>query len=230
MQEHDVCRRGLTTLALTGLLAYGSSACLAPGPPPSIRWFSASADRPVTELGTSATAHVSAPQESDGVNGDGEPSAGDDGASRGSLRLRRVTAARHLGERIAWRQGTEYGFQELARWTELPDAVVARGLERALFESGAYVRDGRAELALDVEVRAFEEVRPGPGGGSRMARVELALLLSGVGDRALLDRTLAAEVPLAADGSEALAEAIRVAIADVTEATVTLVSTAALGP
>jgi len=231
MMKDSVLRQSaLVTVALGVLVAYGASACLTPGPPPSIRWFSASADRPMAELGQSETAPASAPR-SEGEASEGEASEGVVNSSRTALRLRRVTAARHLGERIAWRQGAEYGFQELARWTELPDAVVARALERVLFESGAFLRDGRAELALDVEVRAFEEVRPaGRGNGPRSARVELALLLTGVGDRALLDRTLAAEAPLQGEGGEALADAIRCAIAEVTGATLTTVSASTHGP
>lgn len=222
MMKDQIARSSaLARLALCVASAFGIASCLTPGPPPSIRWFSASADRPVAELDVSATEHASAPKS--GV-GEGE---GEDRAQRETLRLRRVTVARHLGERIAWRRGAEYGFQELARWTELPDAVVARALERALFETGAFQRDGRAELALDVEVRAFEEVRPAQGNGPSFARVELALLLSGVGDRALIDRTLAAETPLEGEGGEALAAAIERAIAEVTGATLKLVSAAA---
>jgi ABC-type uncharacterized transport system auxiliary subunit len=205
--HHHVRPSVLETFVCCALVWGVASACsLAPGPPPPIRWFSASSDRP-----------VDAP-----VEAQPEPPV--------SLRLRRVTAARHLGERIAWRRGVEYGFHDLARWTELPDAVVARALERALFESGAFVRDGRADLALDVDVRAFEEVRDGEGRETRAARVELAVLLSGSGDRAWVDRTLAAEVPLEGEDGAALATAIRLAIAEVTEATLTLVTASANGP
>jgi ABC-type uncharacterized transport system auxiliary subunit len=111
----------------------------------------------------------------------------------------------------------------------LPDAVVGRALERALFESGAFLRDGRAETALDVEVRAFEEVRPSAGSGSRVARVELALLLSGVGERAVLDRSVLAEVPLDDEDAGAIAPAIQRAIAEVTGSAIVLLTAATSG-
>lgn len=179
---------------VTGFGCATTTSCsLTPAPPPAIRWFTV----PVAEAGPALSGAESAP--------------------RPALRLRRVTAARHLGERMAWREGVEYGYRELERWTELPDALVGRALERALFEAGPFQRDGRAELALDVEVRAFEELR----GPRPVARVELGLVLAAGGERAAVDRTVRADAPLAdleggarpRDVAEAMGAAVEAAIA-----------------
>ncbi|MEZ6018454.1 MAG: ABC-type transport auxiliary lipoprotein family protein [Planctomycetota bacterium] len=161
---------------------------LLPDPPPRIRWFSAAPER-VSAI--DAAVLVDAPV---------------------ALRLRRVTAARHLGERMAWRTGQEYGFRELERWTELPEAVVSRTLERELFESGVFLRDGRAVLALDVEVRAFEEAPAGSAAPRPRAYIELGVLLTGAGDRALVDRAVTALVELEGEGPAALARAMCAAV------------------
>jgi ABC-type uncharacterized transport system auxiliary subunit len=71
----------------------------------------------------------------------------------------------------------EVGFYDDSRWTERPEAYVARALDRALFGSGRlrHVLAGPAPV-LDVRVLAFEEVRA-QSGSSRRARVALAVLL-----------------------------------------------------
>jgi len=192
----------VTWLARTATLAALAvlSACgLLPPPPPTIRWFSPlpPSAASVAPLDTAA------------------------GSSATPLRIRRVEAARHLGERFAWRRGPEVGYLELARWTEFPEALVAHALERELFESGDFVRDGRAALALDVEVRSFEEARVAGKPTDRdrgSARIELALRLVGVGERALLDRSFVVMVPLAGEGTEAFVAAMAEALAGATSA------------
>lgn len=182
-----------TPCAAACLALFALGACsLLPKPAPTIRWFSA----------------TPASEPSDWAQPD------DPEATRtvATLRLRRVTAARHLGERIAWRRDVEFGYRDLERWTELPDVVVAGALERRLFETGAFARDGRATLALDVDVRGFEEARD-----VGAARIELYVLLSGPGDRALIDRTVVAEVSLDGDGPEDLAAAMRRALVSAVE-------------
>ena len=92
-------------------------------------------------------------------------------ASRGQLRLARVTASSHLHHRIAVRRSVvELGLYEARRWGETPEVYVRRSLERALFEvRGIREITGGASLALDVDVLAFEEV----GGRPPRGRVQL---------------------------------------------------------
>jgi ABC-type uncharacterized transport system auxiliary subunit len=78
-----------------------------------------------------------------------------------SLRLGRVTAARHLREKLAYRDSAyELGYYDDLRWTDKPDTYLRRALRAALFE------DHRAQqivagpgLTLEVELDAFEEVK-----------------------------------------------------------------------
>jgi cholesterol transport system auxiliary component len=95
---------------------------------------------------------------------------------RARLRLGRVTAAGHLRERIAFRDGPhELGFYEDRRWTERPEAYVRRELERRLFDEAALDRTlDPSAPTLDVELLSFEEVRR-PGGP--FGHVELRVVL-----------------------------------------------------
>jgi cholesterol transport system auxiliary component len=133
------------------------------------------------------------------------------------LRLGRVEPAAHLEERIAYRVGEiELGYFDDRRWTEPPEQLVRRALERELFESQAFRRviSGSAPT-LDVAVLSFEELRQEP----RRARLSLLVTLHDE-RRALLERSFTFEAPLAAgassDEGRALAQAMAVALGHVT--------------
>jgi ABC-type uncharacterized transport system auxiliary subunit len=189
--------KAANTLSLIMLALVGCS--LTPGPAPAIRYFSAMPELASYPLGTGTRAG---------------------GETWQTLRIRRVTAARHLGERFVWRDGEEYGQRDLERWTELPEAVIGRALEQALCESGRYRRDGRAELAIDVEVRGFEERR---SPGARAAVVEIGLQVTGVGDRAVIDTALRAEVPLETADPREIARAMHKAVVRVVSEAVAVI-------
>ncbi|MGA3121857.1 MAG: ABC-type transport auxiliary lipoprotein family protein [Polyangiaceae bacterium] len=77
------------------------------------------------------------------------------------LRLGRVSAAAYIKDEIVFRNSIyEIGYYEGRRWTDKPESYVRRELARALFD-----RRGIRQIAygagatLDVDVRAFEEVR-----------------------------------------------------------------------
>jgi len=179
-------------IALSAAVVALAACGLTPGPAPAIRLYTAMPEGP--------------PASADFAG----PATQATSAVRPPLRIRRVSAARHLGERFVWRAGDEYGQRELERWTELPEAVVGRALERALFESGRFRRDGRAELALDIEVRRFEERRsPAP----RAVIVALGVLVTGAGERAVLDTTATVEEALRGDGAAEVAQAMQRAVA-----------------
>jgi ABC-type uncharacterized transport system auxiliary subunit len=92
-------------------------------------------------------------------------SAADSDASplRGAvtLRLGRVTAAAHLGERMVYRSGSrEIGFSDERRWTAPPDWYLRRALSAALFErEGVHRSVGSGGITLDIELTDFEELR-----------------------------------------------------------------------
>jgi ABC-type uncharacterized transport system auxiliary subunit len=124
-------------------------------------------------------------------------------AERAPLRLREVTAADHLRERMVWATpAQEYGFYEQARWTEAPAAFVDAALGRALFEQGPFRRAAGADApVLDVHVAAFEEViDPDRAEGRHDARVALRVLLTGPEGQALVERTFVGAAPVT--GSE----------------------------
>ncbi len=130
---------------------------------------------------------------------------------RAPLRLREVTAADHLRERMVWATpAQEYGFYEQARWTEAPAAFVDAALGRALFEQGPFTRAAGADApVLDVHVAAFEEViDPDRADGGHDARVALRVLLTGPEGQALLERTFVGAAPVAASEPESAAAAI----------------------
>jgi ABC-type uncharacterized transport system auxiliary subunit len=129
-----------------------------------------------------------------------------------SLRLGRVVGGPELGEEIAWRDSPmEVGFYDNSRWTERPEAYVARALDRALFGSGRlrHVLAGPAPV-LDVRVLAFEEVRP-QSGGPRRARVTLSVLLHDERN-ALLEQRFTQEVEVQGGKIEQLVQGLGLAM------------------
>jgi cholesterol transport system auxiliary component len=91
------------------------------------------------------------------------------------LRLGRVRAGSHLGERIVYHQApNELGFYEDRRWTEPPEEYLRRSLARTLFEERRlrHVVTGPAPT-LEVELSAFEEIRSSP----KVARVRVTARL-----------------------------------------------------
>ncbi len=106
------------------------------------------------------------------------------------LQLGQVSSASHLDERIAYRlSGSEVGFYDDRRWTEIPEAYLRRALDRELFEQRGLERivTGSAPT-LDVELTAFEELRGKPG----KARVTLSFSLHDE-RRSLLERSINVE-------------------------------------
>lgn len=125
------------------------------------------------------------------------------------LKLGQVSSASHLDERMAYRVGgSEMGFYDERRWTEIPEAYLRRALTRDLFEQRALSRIVSGDApTLDVELTAFEELRGRP----TQARVTLHFSLRDE-RRSLLERTLELEQPVAegagADPAQRLAEAL----------------------
>jgi cholesterol transport system auxiliary component len=153
------------------------------------------------------------------------PAAGEQQAQPLELRMGRIEPAAHIEERMAYRvSATELGYYDDRRWTEPPEEFVRRALEEELFERRGFQRviSGDAPT-LDVEVLSFEELRQ----GAPRARLSLAVTLRN-DRRALLDRTISVDVPLAqkaasgqpepgdADDAPALAEAMADALARAT--------------
>src|SRR5687767_15244825 len=96
------------------------------------------------------------------------------------LRLREVTAAAHLHERMVWAEPDgEYGFYEGARWTEPPSAYVETAVTQALFEQGRFRRQSGADAPiLDVHLMAFEEIVGEDGSDAHhAARVAIRVVL-----------------------------------------------------
>lgn len=127
------------------------------------------------------------------------------------LRVRPVTAAVHLRDRMVWRRSeAEFGFHELSRWTQPPARWVDQWLARELFEQRGMRRAvAGAHPLLRVELLAFDEVLE----PERAARVELAALLSDPHGVALLERTYVAELPIDARGPSGVARAMGAALA-----------------
>ncbi len=126
------------------------------------------------------------------------PSSSPSAAAGLDLRLGQIESATHLEERIAYRvSDTELGYYEDRRWTEPPEQFVRRALESELFETRGVNRVvSGACPTLDIELSSFEELRERP------PRVRLALSFSLRDDRrALLERTLVVEKPIAAGTS-----------------------------
>jgi ABC-type uncharacterized transport system auxiliary subunit len=186
--------RGALLTALAGTLTLGCAA-LSKSTPLEIRYFTPEAEPAEAQISQPAAA----------------------GAPTASLRLGRVVGGPELGEEIAWRESPmEVGFYDDSRWTERPEAYVARALDRALFGSGRlrHVLAGPAPV-LDVRVLAFEEVRA-QSGSSRRARVALAVLLHD--DRTvLLEQRFTHEVEVRGGKIEQLVQGLALAMHEVVE-------------
>mgnify|MGYP000125221907 CR=1 FL=1 len=131
------------------------------------------------------------------------------------LRLGQVTSATHIDERISYRlSGSEVGFYDDRRWTELPEAYLRRALEHELFEQRGLQRIVTgAGPSLDVELTAFEELRGKP----TRARVTLTFSLRDE-RRSLLEKSLRLErevtAQAGADPEQSLAATLSAALAD----------------
>lgn len=129
------------------------------------------------------------------------------------LRLGQISSASHLDERIAYRVGgSEMGFYDDRRWTEIPEAYLRRALDRELFEQRGLSRIVNGEgPTLDVELTAFEELRSKP----LKARVTIAFSLRDE-RHSLIERTLDIEQPVSgqrgADPARQLAETMTAAL------------------
>lgn len=153
------------------------------------------------------------------VSASGAPSG-----ERSPLRLREVTGAEHLSQRMVWTTSREYGFYEEALWTEKPAAYVESALARALFEQGPFRRaSGAKAQVLDVHVDAFEEVVVAD---THVARVTLHLVLSDPDGQALVERTLTGEEPCASGDPAEVARATGEAMKEAVGATLEAVSAA----
>jgi cholesterol transport system auxiliary component len=162
------------------------------------------------------------------------------GAHALQLRLGRVNAASYIRDRIVFRDSkVEVGYFDDLRWTEKPEAYLRDHLSDAFFEDEAVQEIvGGLGPTLDVDLRAFEEVRD----ARRVARVSISWVLrddavvllrdSFVIDRPMGDsssKTPAREVAIGL--SAALDDAIdRIVKAVVPKLAVTPSATADLGP
>lgn len=128
-------------------------------------------------------------------------------ADDGTVRLAPVTGAVALRDRIMWRRSdVELGYYENERWTEPPAGYLARAVTRELFEVRRVPRGGRmAPLEAVVTLTAFEEVLL----PKHSARVAISVsLVDTAAQRSLLERTVEAVEPVAAETSEAMARAM----------------------
>jgi cholesterol transport system auxiliary component len=161
----------------------------------------------------------------------GESPEADAGDSHPRLRLGRVSAGKHLRERIAFRSSEhELGYYDDRRWTEQPDVYLRRALAAALFERrglGRVVSGGAP--TLEVELLAFEEVR----GERPRARLRAVVMLRDQ-SAGRLERTIGVEraVPEVESDqqpealAQALAETLRVAVEQIAALVVTELSAA----
>ncbi len=130
--------RALAWLAFTGTMV--GCALTSKSDSVVLRYFS-----PVSTLARTTTTDAEAPR----------------AAPELALRLGRVTAARHLKEKIAFRDSAyELGFYDDLRWTEKPEAYLRRALRTSLFEEHRVVqRVSGVGLTLDIDLDAFEELK-----------------------------------------------------------------------
>jgi uncharacterized lipoprotein YmbA len=190
-----------TIILLCCLAANGCLSKLGAGDPTPIRFYSA------------------APAVGE-VTGD---AAGEPGPS---LRMRRVTAAVHLRERMVWRaDDVEYGFYESRRWTEQPAAWVEAALANELAGAhGVVCTEHVGALTLDVNLIGFEEVLSPHG-----ARVGLELNLTSRDGAKLLATRVEANVPIARDEGGEVARSMRKALQDAVTEAATAVAAALAG-
>ena len=192
-------------LLLSALSVCGCAA-LSKSSPLEIRYYTPEMDPPETGA-RSSEPRSSAPQPGSPQRPSGPPQPA---SSALALRLGRVSGGPQLGEQIAWRDSpVEVGFYDGSRWTERPEAYVARALDHALYGEGRGLRHVLAGAApvLDVRVLAFEEVRTAP----RRARVTLSVLLHDERN-ALLEQTFTREVALTGEGMDPLVRALSTAL------------------
>jgi cholesterol transport system auxiliary component len=138
------------------------------------------------------------------------------GATTAELRLGRITAASHLGERIVFRDSKyELNFYEGRRWSEEPEAFLRRALAQSLFEEHGLRRiiSGTGPT-LDVELTEFAELKRSPP----VARVAATYVLF---DSRVVRReaTLAVELPVAGgkDAAEVLVRTLSLALDQIVE-------------
>ncbi len=139
------------------------------------------------------------------------PTAGEEAPE---IRLGRVSAASHLRERFVVRSSdVAVDFDEVRRWTERPEVYLRRRLSRSLFEQRG-MRQGMNYLSpvLDVELTAFDEVKPSEG----EHRVRVAVMYAIHDERAVFGgETYAADLKVAGEGDEAVVRAFSIALDDV---------------
>ncbi len=132
------------------------------------------------------------------------------------LKIGHITAASYLDERMVYRDSAfELGYYEEKRWTEVPEEYLRRRLERALFEErGLRHVVGGAAPTLEVELRAFEEIRK----PKRIARVQVHVRLQ---DARLVrwEETVTIDRPVTesdkGDPADAMVEAVGLALVSV---------------
>lgn len=131
-------------------------------------------------------------------------------ATASGVRLEAVTGTPFLRERMAWRSSTvEYGLYEQQRWSETPPRYVQRALENALRATpGLRLTDALDAPVLRVDVVAFDEVLA----PERVARVALVVSLRDRGRTRLVDRTFAADAPIAGHDGAGTATAMGAAL------------------
>lgn len=139
-----------------------------------------------------------------------------------ALRLGQVEAASYVEERFAYRvEPSELSYYEERRWTEPPERYLRRALERELFQQRGIRRTVSGPgSTLDVELTAFEELRSAPA----RVRLELSFSLhdereSQLERRIVVERPLprSAEVASARDVTAALAQALALAVLDISD-------------
>ena len=182
-------KHGVTLLAVAVLAAAG---CSLGRPSRPVDWFSAEPRPDASAEGAPGSVALA-----------GAP----------AVRLRRVEAAAHLGERIVWSDGeVRYGFREFLRWTEPPVAWLGRALDRELYEVRGLARhEGSTTAALDVELVAFEEVV----GDEPSVRVAVVARVTGPDYASLLDRTFEEGASVTERGPEHVARALSACLASV---------------
>lgn len=140
-------------------------------------------------------------------------------SQRVPLVVRRIAAAGHLREPIAWvKDRIEIGHYEELRWSETPQRFVERALDEALFVRRGIV-EGSGGDSIDVEVTAFEQVFD----EVIHARVALRVVLEGRQGR--LRREFAHDEPIADDSPESLARAMGRAMSACVEETAEWIAT-----
>ena len=149
------------------------------------------------------------------------------------LGVQPFTAATRYRDRILYRlSDVEVGFYEYDRWVELPEEMVTRAVMAVLRNSGLFRMVTLAPSVrppawlLRGEVIHFDEVRTPP---VSQAECGLRLELRRADDEQLLwSKVLTASELLAADTTEALAQAMSQAVHDVALELVKQLATAAL--